>query len=456
MNVLVDYQPSEKQELFHKTKEDMTVYGGAKGGGKSKGLVMDAFIYALKYPKSNIYLFRETYPMLESTLIAEFKRSVPRELYTFNESKYFAKLINGSIIRFRYISNLSDAESYQGIEMDFIGIDELTKHKKESIQILMSCMRSAKGYPTKFKASCNPGGIGHSWVKEDFIDKTNHGTEVVIDELTGSSIRFIPAKVYDNPVLMKNDPNYVKRLENLPEAQKRAFLNGEWDSFEGQAFSEWDRDIHVVKPFYIPDTWERFRGIDYGRVNPFCCLWGARDHDGNLYVYRELYEPNLDAESQAKMIYNASIGESFKYTVLDTACWAKNHDHTTIADIYSQNGVTCMQASKDRLNGKNIVHKWLKVLDNGNGKKKSRIMFFENCVNIIKTLPSLPMDKVRVEDIDTNAEDHAYDALRYMLMAIGEPVDAGVYFETIRNSQEHLPHALRTDDVVNTYDWYNE
>jgi phage terminase large subunit len=457
--VIVDYEPNDKQAIFHNSDAFEVVYGGAKGGGKSCALVMEAAVYGLEHAGANIYLFRETYDMLEATLIAEWKEKVPEQLYSYNEGKHIATLVNGSKVRFRYVKSKKDAELYQGRSFDFVGVDELTKHNEETIQELLSCVRSPKGFPPRFRATCNPGGIGHAWVKKRHIDGTDKGAKEIIDDKTGHSIAFIPARVYDNDVIMKNDPAYVKRLENLPEAKRKAFLYGDWDSFEGQAFSEWREDIHVVQPFKIPSTWKKYRGIDYGRTAPFCCLWAAEDQDHNIYIYREAYEAGLDATDQAKLINERTGGEDIYHTVLDSACWIPNQHGESIADTYESEGLYCDQASKNRLNGKDRVHKWLKVLKDHTGVDYSRLRVFKSCSNLIRTLPALPLDDKHIEDVDTKAEDHAYDALRYLLMSIAEPVDGVPHEQNAmtqgsRLSQDHLPHALRDDDD-DGYGWHD-
>lgn len=457
--VIVDYTPSAKQSEFHVCDAFEVLYGGAKGGGKSCALVMDSLKYGLSHAGAKIYLFRETYDMLDATLISEWKEKVPEELYTYNEGKHIATLVNGSTVRFRYVSSFKDAKLYQGRSIDYVGVDELTKHEEKTVQELLSCVRSPKGFPPRFRATCNPGDIGHAWVKKRYIDATERGKQEIIDEITGNRIAFIPAKVYDNVQIMKNDPAYVRRLENLPEAQRKAYLEGDWDSFEGQAFSEWKDSVHVVEPFRIPSTWKKYRGIDYGRTAPFCCLWGAEDQDHNIYIYEEAYQAGMDASDQAKLINEKSGGEQFYHSVLDSACWIANQHGESIADTYEDEGLYCDQASKNRINGKDRVHKWLKVFKDNKGNEYSRLRVFSTCRNLIRTLPALPLDDKKIEDVDTHAEDHAYDALRYLLMSIPEPVD-GVPHEQNAMShvtqlkEEYLPHALQDEesDHVNWYD----
>lgn len=424
-NIIIPYEPNRKQSLFHSSPANEAVYGGAKGGGKSCALVMDALAYGLEYPGANIYLFRETYANLEANLVREWKSKVPRELYKYNESKHLAQLINGSKVLFRYVRNERDAESYQGQEFDYCGIDELTKHTQRTVQILLSCLRSAKGFPPRFRGTCNPGGKGHGHVKQRYVEATDHGSKTVIDEVTGSQIAFIPARVYDNHVLMRNDPAYIKRLENLPEQERKAFLLGDWDVFIGQVFSEWNRDIHIVEPFEIPRTWTRFRAFDWGFAKPYSIHWYAVAPNGMLYCYRELYgmkpnqpdvgteeDPNEVAEKVAKM----EKGETIAYGVADPSIWQKRKEirnGESVAETFAKHGVYWQQADNDRLNGKMQVHSRLR----GHGKDNPGVRFFSTCTHIIRTLPQLCYDENKPEDVDSEMEDHAYDEFRYACMS---------------------------------------
>lgn len=428
MTIVVEYDPNAKQQIFHECPADEAVYGGAKGGGKSCALVMETAAYALEHPGAVLYLFRETYDDLEANLIREWKQKVPKQLYSYNEGKHVATLINGSQVFFRYIRNKADAEGYQGRSIDFVGVDELTKHTEETIQIILSCVRSPKGFPALFRGTCNPGGIGHGWVKRRYIDATDRGEKYAYDEVSGNSIAFIPARVYDNDMLMENDPNYVRRLENLPPDKRKAYLEGDWDIVEGQAFDEWRNNpnpdhawTHVVKPFSIPDGWTKWRSLDWGYAKPFAVYWHAIDYDGVIYTYRELYgmaEGQFNTgikwtpEQVAEKVKQLEEDEKVMTGVADPSIWNKIDGKPSIAQQFSSVGVYWTKANNDRLNGKMEMHKRLSFDEEG----KARWYIFSNCAHLIRTLPELPMDDKRPEDVDTDAEDHPYDAARYGLM----------------------------------------
>jgi len=427
----VEYTANKKQALFHSSNCEEVLYGGAKGGGKSCALMMEALAYGLKNNGATIYLFRETYDDLEANLIAEMKAKWPEDLYSYNEGKHIATLKNGTKVYFRYIANWQDANKYQGRSIDFIGVDELTKHEERSIQVLLSCLRSPKGFKTKFKATCNPNGVGFGWVKTNYIERTNYGEKIVIDELTGNRVEFIPATVYDNEILMKNDPNYVKRLENLPEDEKRAFLYGDWDSLQGQYFSNWDRKKHVVAPFEVPSHWKRYRSIDWGFKDHCAVYWHAVDQDGRSYTYRELYVNETMASDVAKMINRMSVmiddngnevPEDIQYTVASPDMWQTRGLQAVkdgkiigknIAEVFLEEGIPLIRADNSRVIGWQRVAE--EMQDQADGLPNWQI--FSTCVNLVRTLPYLVRDEKKREDIADRQEDHCAESIRYFHMS---------------------------------------
>ena len=430
MTIEINYIPNAKQRIFHSSNADEVVYGGAKGGGKSCALVMEALAYGLENAGAEMYIFRETFDDLEANIIREWKEKVPKELYTYREGKYLATLINGTNIKFRYIRNYQDAEGYQGRSMDWIGVDELTKHEKRSIQVLLSCLRSPKGFKPTFRGTCNPGGIGHSWVKEDYIDATQYGEKQTIDPVTGNKRQFIPAKVYDNDVLMKNDPNYIKRLENLPEKERKAFLHGDWDIFEGQYFEEFRREIHVIEPFVIPENWNKYVSLDYG-LDMLACYWYAIDTQNNVYVYKELYESNLIISAAAQRIKEINGNDNIKIRYAPPDLENRRQDTGKSAfDIFRENGISLVKADNRRVDGWYAVKEWIKPFNikdeqTGEEKQTSKLKIFSNCKNLIRTLPQVQRDEKDPNDVDTEPHEltHAPDALRYFCIMRQRPTE---------------------------------
>jgi hypothetical protein len=265
LQVKVDYDPRPKQALFHSSNATECLFGGAKSPGKSCALTMEAAAYGFQYPGSQPYLFRSTYDDLDANLIQEFLKRIPKEAYQYDGSKHEAHLNNGSTVKFRYIQNLTDAYKYNGRSIPWIGVDELTEHCEQAMQILLSCNRTADRFPVRFRATANPGNRGHKWVCKRYVHGTKYGKEKYRDPVTGNLIEFIPANVYDG-VLAERDPGYVKRLENLPETERQAYLFGNWDIFEGQFFSDFGEHNRET-PFIIPEQDDNSRligSLDHG------------------------------------------------------------------------------------------------------------------------------------------------------------------------------------------------
>ena len=334
------------------------------------------------------------------------------------------KFPSGARIEFGYAENLTDVLRYQGQSYTWIGIDELPQYPNEDIyNFLRSSLRSVDPeIPVYMRATGNPGNVGSQWVKEMFVDPAPANTKFEIEIKTPVGIkkitrRYIPAKLQDNPYLMQTD-DYYAMLASLPEVQRKQFLEGNWEAFEDSSFPEFNKEIHVVKPFDIPRNWMRFRAADWGYSSPACCLWFAIDFDNNIFVYRELYTQKITADIFARKVLEAEQGEYIRYGVLDSSTWARRGDiGPSIAETMIQEGCRWRPSDRtprSRVAGKLELHKRLRP-DETTGYPT--MFFFENCVNLIRTLPMLPVDKNNPEDVNTHAEDHAYDALRYGCMS---------------------------------------
>ena len=225
--------------------------------------------------------------------------------------------------------------------------------------------------------------------------------------------RFIPARLTDNPFLMESG-EYEAMLLSLPEVERRRLLEGDWDVADGAAFAEFDRTKHVVEPFEIPYNWPRLRAADYGYSSPSCVLWGAVDWDGTIWIYRELYNKGYTGESLANLVSALEDNDPLmQISVLDGSCWSKHGTGPSIAETMIRNGVRWIPADKNRLPGKIELHRRLAVDER---TEEPKLKIFATCTNLIRTLPTIPLSKTNSEDVDTKAEDHAYDALRYMCM----------------------------------------
>jgi len=392
------------------------LFGGAMGGGKSYFLRWKLVHMLLVFEERKIKhvivgLFCEDYPSLNDRHLSKVKFEFPNWLGDYNSSEHnfvLKEKWGGGILAFR---NLDDVSKYQSAEFAVIAVDELTRNKEEIFNVLRTRLRWSGIEDTRFIAATNPGGIGHEWVKKLWIDKVYYPNEKESDQFA-----YIPAMLKDNPYV---DPSYKKQIESIPDEKKRnAYLNGNWDIFEGQYFSEWSREKHVVEPFPIPDSWFRFRSIDVsGRSGITSCHWYALDHDGTVWIYREHYMNGLDSDQHAKKIYDLSQGEEYKYTVVDNTAFSKLGLPETTAEIYFRHGVNLdVPSSKNRIMGWDIVHQYLRWDE----KTEPKLKIFKNCVNIIRTLPMLIHDQRNPEDVDIRGEDDAEDDLRYFLQTLRE------------------------------------
>ncbi len=431
--VELELELTATQKRFMDADADEVLFGGAAGGGKSYGQLADALVYALKYKGSRQLILRRTFPELEHSIIFTSMKFFPQKAGRYISAKHTWEFLNGSLIEFGYCAAEKDVLRYQGAEYDVVRFDELTHFTEAQYTYLLSRIRGVNPYPKQMKSSTNPGGIGHTWVKRRFIDGHSPG-EVFKDEKTGTSRIFIPSFVQDNVFLMRADRGYQKRLELLPEAERKALLYGQCDIFDGQVFTEWQnspdgyktrRWSHVIKSFDIPKEWRRFRTFDFGYAKPFAVSWFAVDTDGRAYNYRELYgctgTPDTGvrwtAQRIAKEIREIEEREEkgLKITgYADPAIWnATGSGEGSIAEMMEREGVYFEKGKNDRLAGKMQVHYRLAFDTEG----IPMLYIFENCRNMIRTLPQLRYDSVNPEDVDTRQEDHLYDALKYFLMS---------------------------------------
>lgn len=414
----INLQITRRQQAFIDATEDEVLYGGAAGGGKSYGQLIDAYLYALKYKKSKQLILRRTFPDLEKSLIRVSRDLYRQDLCEYNGSKHTYTFINGSIIDFGYINNESDVYQYQSAEYDVIRFDELTHFTEFMYVYMMSRLRGANPYPKQMKSSTNPGNVGHGFVRQRFIDIAPPDT--TIQTATGTR-RFIPAKVQDNSFLVSADPEYIKRLENLPDEEKKALLYGSWDVFKGQYFTEWDREKHVIEPFHIPHDWKRFRAMDWGYNDPCAIGWFAVGPDQHIYLYRELTMQETLSRDVAKRIVELTGDEKIAYTVASPDMW-QHRGHSdiegeSIAETFMRNGVPLMKADNARVIGWQRVRENLATAPDG----KPYVQVFNTCLKLIETIPLMIYDDKNVEDVGDNLPDHWCEMFRYGLMSRPAP-----------------------------------
>lgn len=394
------------------------------------------------YSDYRAILFRRTNDELRELI------SKGKELYTklwpgtrWRDKLSVFEFPSGATIWLTYLDRDEDVERYQGQSFAYIGFDELTHWPTAYPWNYMSSrLRTTNpNIKTYQRATTNPGGPGHAWVKKMFVDVAPPNTAFwATDSETGETLvepeylengvlninagkplfkrKFIPAKLADNPYLTNTD--YRQTLMALPEDQRKALLEGSWDLLEGAAFKEFNRNIHTCTPFEIPNTWRKFRSADYGYSSYSGVLWFALAPNGQVFVYRELYVTGVLAEDLAYKVKEIERGDRVSYGVLDSSAWHKRGEsRNSIAMKLSNHGVRWRPADRSkgsRVFGKQEIHKMLAVDEY---IEEPKLIIFNTCTSLISQLPAIQLDKKNPEDVNTNGEDHLYDALRYGLMS---------------------------------------
>ena len=435
-NVLFKPNPGPQTDFLAASEREV-LYGGSAGGGKSYAMLADPLRY-MGHPAFSGLLLRHTTEELRELI---FKS---QELYPkiwpgikWSERKMQWTAPSGARLWMSYLDRDEDVLRYQGLAFSWIGFDELTQWATPyAWNYMRSRLRStAPDLPIFMRATTNPGGRGHHWVKKMFIDPAPYGTTFDATDIETTEVlrypaghskagkalfkrRFIPARLSDNPYLSETG-DYEAMLLSLPEQQRRQLLEGDWDIKEGAAFTEFDRNVHVIEPFNIPNNWVKFRACDYGYGSHSGVLWFAVSPNEQLIVYRELYVSKVLATDLADMVMNLEAEDgNIKYGVLDSSLWHKRGDTgPSLAEQMIGRGCRWRPSDRSRgsrVAGKNEIHRRLQIDE---FTEEPRLVFFNTCTNTVAQLPALPIDKKNPEDIDTTSEDHLYDALRYGIMS---------------------------------------
>lgn len=417
------------QVKFLNSKARYTLFGGAKAGGKSFSARYLAILLALKYEGIKVLIIRRTFGELYGNFVVpmrkilnvydEVKENRVAEYKTVSKEFIFP---NGSRILLGMADNEKEVGKHQGQSYDVIIFDEATLIPEQFHEDIIISNRLSGNIPTHYGFeprayyTANPGGIGHQWVKAMFIDNPDCNEE-------GSDYVFIPSLVYDNEFYMKNDPDYVKKLEALPEKKRKALLYGDWNAFEGQFFEEWDETKHVIDPFPIPANWRIYRTRDYG-FDMLAGYWIALDEKGNGYVFKEVYKDNLIA-SAAGNLMNEYTREKIYLDIAPPDLWSRSKDSgKSPADIFVEEcGHYLTKADNKRENGWLMMREWLADVEeevieaDGTPKKIShpKLRFFKTCKNVIRTIPLLVYNPKNPNDCLTEPHEitHAPDAIRY-------------------------------------------
>ena len=427
MEIRID-PPNQKQRQFFLAKERYVGYGGARGGGKSWAVRVKALLLALRYPGIRILLVRRTLGDLKENHIQPMQK-LAQGLARWKELDKTFVFVNGSRIRFGYCDAESDVLRYQGQEYDCIFLDEATQLTEFQYNTFKGCNRGVNDFPKRIYVTCNPGGVGHAWVKRLFIDRNFEGGEKPEDYV------FIPAGLTDNKALMEKDPDYIHQLESLPYELREAWLHGNWDVMAGQFFSEWKREVHVCEPFDPPRHWRRYVTIDYG-MDMLAAYLIVVDEKGDAFVTREVYEGRdlgeghngLIISEAAEQLLAMTVGENVYQWFAPPDMWnSRQETGRSVADIFSEHGIFLTKTSNEREAGWMAVHERLRIREDETGRPTAGLRIFPNCVNLIRTLPLLRYDDRRVGDVANEPHEitHGPDAIRgFCVYWIGESAPA--------------------------------
>ena len=412
------------------------VYGGARGGGKTDAALGDFLCHALVHGASaKGLLVRRTRVALGPTLERAKEIYGPAARWEASRERFAFRC--GAVLYLRPLANDGDAEKYQGHDYTRVYVEELTQFASpKPVDKLKATLRSAAGVPCGFRATCNPGGPGHGWVKNRYIDA---GPRRVIAGPQGGRV-FIPARLQDNPALLANDPLYIERLKlSGSEALVRAWLDGDWNVVEGAFFDRWS-GANIIKPVAIPAWWARVRSFDWGYAAPFSVGWWAIAADpipvlseagpliaprGAMIRYREWYGQGrsagegvrLEAEAVAAGILQREAGDEVQLAVADPSIFAQNGG-PSIGERMARAGVRFRAADNTRVGAAGALSGWDQVRARIAGDGVTPMLFvFDTCRDFIRTVPALTHDPQRIEDVDTRAEDHIADETRYACLS---------------------------------------
>ena len=432
--------PNEKQRLMLAARTKHVGFGGARGGGKSWAVRTKAKLLALRYPGIKLLIVRRSYPELINNHI-NILRAELASLAKYHDKDKVLRFDNGSTIHFMYCAKDGDLDRMQGVEYDVIFLDEATQLSEFQMKTVSACLRGVNDFPKRIYYTCNPGGQGHSYIKRIFLDRRYEAGEDPAD------YSFIQSLVTDNRILLESQPDYIKQLEALPEKLRRAWLEGDWDIFEGQFFEDFrsapdpakcaaagispaeakaqGRWTHVIPARPPAPGWKLYRSFDWGYSRPFSCAWWAVDFDGRLYRILELYgctgTPNEGVKLAPDEVFRRirELEDCHPWLrgrqidgVADPAIWDASGGES-IAETGEKFRIYFSPGDHKRIPGWMQCHYRLRFDEEG----LPMLYVYDNCAAFLRTIPQLVYDELRPEDLDSAGEDHAADEWRYMCMA---------------------------------------
>ncbi|WP_286818754.1 terminase large subunit domain-containing protein [Desulfobacter sp. UBA2225] len=437
----MDWRPHPgAQEEFCSRGEFEVLFGGAAGPGKTDCLIMEAVRY-VDFSDYKAVLFRRVFPQLQEIIDRTWKY-YPLLGGEYRASEHRWYFPSGATVNLSHMQYEDNKYDHQGKEYHYVGFDEVTQFTGKQYLYLHSRVRSTNpNIPMRIRCATNPGGIGHAFFKERFIDISQPGVPYV-DPETGQSRCFIPARLSDNPTLVENDPNYIKRLLVLPELERKRLMEGLWDAYEGQALPELSMRVHGVNRFEVPKDWEHFMSFDWGYAKPYSIGYHALDFDGCLWRIGSIYGTREDIDLHdvglretpieiARKIYAYERDmhmPKMKFRVADPACWSKTHlkggvlGPSVIEDM-GKEGLYFLKADNNRILGRQQVHKRLKLdedIDFVTGEVlnvSNKFYCFNDDKHFWRTMLDLRENVNNPEDVDSDQEDHIYDEFRYACMS---------------------------------------
>ena len=422
---------NEKQLEFFNSTTLYTCYGGAKGGGKTWAVRTKAAVGALKNDGIKILILRAHYPELELNHIRPMQSMLmPLGCVSYNGSTHIMSFSNGSIIKFGHWSGDESENEYNGQEYDWIFIDEATQFSERAFRFLGGCLRGVNEFPKRMYLTCNPGGVGHWWVKRLFIDKKyKTGNADPLKNEIPEQYKFIFASALDNKIMLEHSPGYLQSLASMPNAD--AYLYGNWDAMGGNYFKEFTEATHTVKPFRIPDNWTLYRSFDYG-LDKFACMWWAVDEDGRCWCFRSFEESDLNVQdAAAKALQHTLPHENVAITYAPPDMWSRMKDTgRTMAEIFMLSGLPLVRADNNRVQGHMLMRYMMspiplndpyvkKLYGDNPPKELPQLMFFDNVGGVIDDIKSIQADENNPNDCAKQPHEitHTVDACRYFCVS---------------------------------------
>lgn len=438
-------EANPRQREFFLSRALYTAYGGAKGGGKTWAVRTKAIGGALLNPGIRILIMRCHYPELEENHIRPIVKTVPPELAGYNATSRLMSFQNGSIIKFGHWSGDESENEYNGLEYDWIFIDEATQFSERAFNFLGGCLRGVNDFPKRMYLTCNPGGVGHNWVKRLFIDRDYHTypDDPERDEHP-EDYNFIFATVEDNSHLLASSPAYLRNLANMPEDLRRAYRYGDWSVLGGNYFREFRRERHCMSPFRPPAHWERYRSFDYG-LDMFACFWWAVDEDGRCWCVREFEKKGLIVQEAAAAILEHTLpDEQIALTYAPPDMWSRQKDSgRTMAELFLARGVPLVKSDNSRVQGHMMIKDMLApmpltdpfvkgLFPAGRAPEKlPGLMFFDSLTRVTADLRDIQADENNPNDCAKRPHEitHTVDAVRYFcvsrVLTAQKPATAG-------------------------------